>query len=66
MQLDQKGIPPQIKKVDNCNKKSTFFDYNENDDHISVSYIDKKKGGKKNVVVLTPMHDKVKVTKDEV
>ena len=30
-----------------------------------VSYIEKKKRGKKNVVVLTTMHDKVKVTKVE-
>ena len=29
-----------------------------------VSYIDKKKSGPKNVVVLTTMHDEVKVTKD--
>ena len=29
-----------------------------------VSYIDKKKSGKKNVVVLTTMHDDVGVTND--
>ena len=31
-----------------------------------VSYIDKKKTGKKNVVVLTTMHDTVRVTKDTI
>ena len=30
-----------------------------------VSYIDKKESGKKNVIVLTTMHDKVKVTNDQ-
>ena len=30
-----------------------------------VSNIDKKKSGKKNVIVLTKMHDTVKVTNDE-
>ena len=30
-----------------------------------ASYIDKKERSKKNVVVLTSMNDKVKVTKDE-
>ena len=30
-----------------------------------VSYIDKKKSGKKNVTVLSTMHDNVKITKDQ-
>ena len=30
-----------------------------------VSYIDNKKSGKKNVIVLTAMHDQVKVTNDQ-
>ena len=28
------------------------------------SYIDKKKSGKKNVIVLSAMHDNVKITKE--
>ena len=63
--LDRKGIPPQIQKVDNRNKKSIFFVCGEDDDLMLVSYIDKKNSGKKNMVVLTSMHDKVKVSKDE-
>ena len=65
MRLDRKGIPPQIQKVDNRNKKSIFFVCGEDDDLMLVSYIDKKNSGKKNMVVLTSMHDKVEVTKDE-
>ena len=65
MQMDQKGIPPQIKTVDNRNKKSTFFVCGGDANLILVSYIDKEKNGKRNVVVLTPMHDKIKVTKEE-
>ena len=30
-----------------------------------ASYIDKKKSGKKNVILLSPMHDNVKITKDQ-
>ena len=30
-----------------------------------VSYIDKKKSGKKNVIALSTMHDNVKITKDQ-
>ena len=30
-----------------------------------ISYIDKKKSGKKNIIALTTMHDKVKVTNDQ-
>ena len=63
--MDQKGIPPQIKTVDNRNKKSTFFVCGGDANLILVSYIDKEKNGKRNVVVLTPMHDKIKVTKEE-
>ena len=63
--MDQKGIPPQIKTVDNRNKKSTFFVCGGDANLILVSYIDKEKNGNRNVVVLTPMHDMIKVTKEE-
>ena len=65
MQLGQKGSQPQIKEVDNHNKKSIFFVFGENDDLMLVSYIDKIKSAKKNVMVLTSMDDKIKLTKDE-
>ena len=65
MRLGQKGIQPQIKEVDNHNKKSIFFVCGENDDLMLVSYIDKIKSAKKNVMVLMSMHDKIKLTKDE-
>lgn len=64
IRLNRKLIPPKIKKVDNPIKKSTFFVYSEDDNSMFVSYIDKKKSGKKNVMILTSMHDKVKVTKE--
>ena len=65
MQLGQNGSQPQIKEVDNHNKKSIFFVCGENDDLMLVSYIDKIKSAKKNVMVLTSMDDKIKLTKDE-
>ena len=32
---------------------------------IIVSHISKEKSGKKNIVALTTMHDKMKITKDK-
>ena len=41
------------------------FAHGKDDDLMLVSYVDKKKSGKNNVVVLTSMHDNVRVTKDK-
>ena len=57
MQLDRKGIPAEIKKMDKHDKQSTFYIHGKDDDLMLVSYVDKKKSGKKNVVVLTLMHN---------
>ena len=65
MWLDWKGIPAEIKKIDKRDERSTFYVHGKDDDLMLVSYIDKKKSGKKNVVVLASMHDNVRVTKDE-
>ena len=64
MRLDRKGIPNGIKTMIDREEKSTFYVYAENEDIMLVSYVDKKKSGKKNIVVLTTMHNDVKVTKD--
>ena len=65
MRLDRKGIPAEIEKIDKRDERSTFYVHDKDDDLMLVSYVDKKKSGKKNVVVLTSMHDNVRVTKDE-
>ena len=46
-------------------EKSTIYAYQSNGDGLIVSYVDKKKAGKKNIVVLTAMHTSVSVTKDQ-
>ena len=65
MRLDRKGIPAEIKKIDKRDERSTSYVHNKDDDLMLVSYVDKKKNRKKNMVVLTSMHDNVRVTKDE-
>ena len=65
MRLDRKGIPAEIKKLDGREEKSTLYAHQKDGDAILVSYVDKKKSGKKNIVVLSTMHGGVRVTKDE-
>ena len=65
MRLDQKDLPPEIKKVDKHDERSTFYVHDKDDDLMLVSYTDKRKIGKKNVVVLTSRHNNTKVTKDK-
>ena len=65
MRLDRRDLPPEIKKVEKHDERFTFYVHDKDDDLMLVSYIDKRKSGKKNVVVLTSMHDNTQVTKDE-
>ena len=65
MRLDRKGIPAEIKRIDKRDERSTFYVHGKDDDLVLVSYVDKKKSRKKNVVVLTSMQDNIRVTKDE-
>ena len=63
VRLDRKGIPAEIKNIDKHDEQSTFYVHGKDDDLMLVSYVDKKKSGKKNVVVLTSLYD-VRVMKD--
>ena len=47
------------------NEQATFYVHGKDDDLMLVSNVHKKKSGKKDVVVLTSMHDTVRVTKNE-
>ena len=64
MRHDRKGIPKELKSV-NDREKSVLYVYHEEKNVMLVSYIDKKKSGKKIVIVFTTMHDKVQVTNDQ-
>ena len=65
MRHDRKGIPKESKSVNDREEKSVLYVYHEEKNVMLVSYIDKKKSGKKTVIVFTTMHDKVKVTNDQ-
>ena len=65
MRHDRKGIPNELKVMTDRDEKSTLSVYRQDKEMMLVSYIDKKKSGKKNVIALTTMHDKVKVTNDQ-
>ena len=70
MLLDRKVIPKEIKSMEGREEKSTIYAYQSDGfqsdgNSLLVSYVDKKKAGKKNIVVLTTMHTSVSVTKDQ-
>lgn len=65
MRQDRKGILNEVKQLQGRDEKSTMYVYDENENMMLVSYVDKTKSGGKNVIVLTTMHDVVKVTRDQ-
>ena len=64
MRTDRKGIPKEMKNVNDREEKSTKYCHSEDNKLLLVSYVDKKKSGKKNVIVLSTMHKSVAVTRD--
>ena len=65
MRHDRKGIPKEVKVIGNREEKLVLYVYHKEKNIMLASYIDKKKSGKKNVIVLSRMHDSVKVTNDQ-
>ena len=65
MRIDPKGIPKEIKSLENREKSSILHVFDSDEKILLVSYIDKKKSGKGKVVVLSTLHDEVRVIKDE-
>ena len=65
MRQDRKGIPNELKSVVNRVEKSVMYIYHTKEKTMLTSYINKTKQVKKNVIVLSSMHDSVKVTKDQ-
>ena len=61
------GIPKDIKDIKGRAEKSTIVIYNndENTQKMMISYVDKKKSGLKNILVLPTMHDVLKLFRDE-
>ena len=65
VRLDRKGIPKEIKSFKKREETSILHVFDNDEKILPVSYIGKKKSGKRNVVVLSTLHDEVRVTKDE-
>ena len=65
VRLDRKGIPKEIKSFKKREETSVLHVFDNDEKILLVSYIGKKKSGKRNVVVLSTLHDEVRVTKDE-
>ena len=65
MRHDRKGIPKEVKVIGNREEKSVLYVYHKEKNIMLTSYIDKKKSGKKNFIVLSTMHDSVKVTNNQ-
>ena len=63
--LGRKEIPKELKSLSNKREKSTSFHYAQDENIMFVLYIDKKLSGKKNVMVLTNMHDSVRVPREK-
>ena len=64
MRHDRKSIPKEVKVIGNREEKSMLYVYHKEKNIMLASYIDKNKSEKKNVIILSTMHDSVKVTND--
>ena len=62
---DTKGIPKEVKALNDRKEMSILHVYHEKKKIMLVSYIEKRKSGKKNVIILSTMHENIKVTKDQ-
>ena len=65
MRNDRKGIPKELKVMKNRDERSVLYVHHGERNIMLVSYIDKKKSGKKNIIGLTTLHDTVKVSNDK-
>ena len=64
VRTDRKGIPKEMKELRDREEKSTKNCHSEDNKLLFVLYIDKKKTGKKNIIVLPTMHKSIGVTRD--
>ena len=65
MHHHRKGSPKEVKAIGNREEKSVLYVYHKEKNIMLASHIDKKKSGKKNVIVLSTMHNSMKVTNDQ-
>ena len=65
MHHDRKGMPAELKPVAHREDKSVVHVHAENDNMILISWIDTKKSGKKNIILLSTLHDEIRVSRDQ-
>ena len=65
MRLDRKRYTKRNKSLENREERSVLHVFDNDEKILLVLHIVKKKSGKRNVVVLSTLHDEVRVTKDE-
>ena len=65
LKFDRKVISKEMKGVADREEKSTAFCYSEDKKAMLLSYIEKKKKDKKNILALTTMHNQMKFRVDE-
>ena len=65
MRHDRKGIPKELEVMKNRDERSVLYVHHGEKNIMLVSYVDKKKSGKKNIIRLTTLHDTVKVSNDK-
>ena len=57
MRANRKGIPKELVEIQNRDDKDIKFVYANEDDMMLTSYVVKKKSGKRNILLLSIMHD---------
>ena len=65
MRTDREEISKEMKELENHEEKLIKFCYSEDNKMLLTSYVDKKSSRKKNVRVLSTMHEDVRVTRDQ-
>ena len=65
MRHDRKGILKELKMLDGIEEKSTMYVYSEDGSVMLGILRRQEKECEKNIVLLTTMHDDVRVTKDK-
>ena len=65
MRLDGKRYTKRNKSLENRDERSVLHVFDNDEKILLVLHILKKKSGKRNVVVLSTLHDEVRLTKDE-
>ena len=63
MKHDRNGTPKELKPVPDRKERSVMYVYNTKEKIMLISYTDKKKSAKKNVIVLSTMSKSQKISK---